>query len=106
MELTGNPVAEGLPTCARQDDPQASKDTQLLNWLRDNTCDLRCVPTAEDDYDWVVIEHHQQAPHEREIGRGFSYDPRDAILAAQAHHARGAEADSEVALLASRCEPH
>ncbi|WP_179090928.1 hypothetical protein, partial [Burkholderia pseudomallei] len=61
--------------------------TQRLDWLRDECCDLRSVsvPTGGDDYEvnWIVIQHHMTAPHEREIGRGFSDDPRDAIDAAR-----------------------
>lgn len=68
----------------------SNEDTHLLNWLRDNVCDLRCVPTADDDYDWVVIEHHMERPYEREVGRGFSTDPRDAIRAAVSNTAGAA----------------
>jgi len=68
---------------------QQVTDTARLDWLREECCDLRSVsvPTGGDDYDvhWVVIQHHMDAPHEREIGRGFSDDPRDAIDAARAH---------------------
>ena len=64
-----------------------TEDTQLLNWLRDECCDLRCisVPTGGDDYDvrWVVIQHHMAEPREREIGESFTDDPRDAIRAAR-----------------------
>ena len=62
-------------------------DTQRLDWLHDECCDLRSisVPTGGDDYDinWIVIQHHMAAPHEREIGRGFTDDPRSAIDAAR-----------------------
>ena len=63
---------------------QDAEDSSLLDWLKEHTCDLRCVSSSEDDYDWVVIEHHEAKPNEREIGRAYSYDPRDAIRAARA----------------------
>lgn len=66
---------------------QDADDSARLDWLRDNSCDLRCidVPTGGDDSDvhWVVIEHHMAKPHEREIGRSFSDEPREAIDAAR-----------------------
>ncbi|MDW9253148.1 hypothetical protein C7S16_6604 [Burkholderia thailandensis] len=85
---------EGIIAFARallatpQPEPRAEvTDTQRLDWLRDECCDLRSVsvPTGGDDYEvnWIVIQHHMIAPHEREIGRGFSDDPRDAIDAAR-----------------------
>ncbi|VVD75166.1 hypothetical protein [Pandoraea commovens] len=61
-------------------------DAKLLDWLRDETCDLRAinVPTGGDDFDvrWVVEEHQMPYPRAREIGRSFTDDPRDAIRAA------------------------
>lgn len=58
-------------------------DTRLLDALIHNSWDLRCinVPTGGDDYDiqWIVIEHHQAEPCEREVGRSFNDDPREAI---------------------------
>ena len=67
---------------------QDREDADLLDWLREETCDLRCInePTGGDDYDvrWIVIRHHMAKPHEREIGRSFTDDPRDAIRAARA----------------------
>lgn len=61
----------------------ARDDSALLDWLRDETCDLRCInaPTGGDDYDvrWQVIQHHMAKPHERIIGRSYSEEPRDAI---------------------------
>lgn len=72
---------------------QDREDADLLDWLREETCDLRCInqPTGGDDYEvrWVVISHHMAKPHEREIGRSFTDDPRDAIRAARA--AKGAD---------------
>lgn len=80
------------PAAAQPGAPEplpAAEDTALLDFLRDNTCDLRCidVPTGGDDseVDWIVIEHHMAKPHEREIGRGYADDPRAAIRAAIAH---------------------
>jgi hypothetical protein len=70
------------------DRQKRAQDGALLDWLRDNTCDLRCVnePTDGDDYEvrWVVIEHHMAEPREREIARSYTDDPRDAIHAALA----------------------
>jgi hypothetical protein len=67
---------------------EALTDTERLNFLRDETLDLRCidVPTGGDDADvrWIVIEHHMSKPHEREIARSFTDDPREAIDAARA----------------------
>ncbi|WP_199740033.1 hypothetical protein [Acidovorax sp. FJL06] len=84
----GQMVAYADATHAARAAPQpatadAVSDTALIDWLQDNACDLRCVLTAEDDFDWVVIEHHIGKPHEREIGRGYSFDLRAAIRAAQ-----------------------
>ncbi|RQR87677.1 MULTISPECIES: hypothetical protein [unclassified Burkholderia] len=66
--------------------PVGLTDTQRLDWLRDETCDLRCidVPTGGGDSDvrWIVVRHHMDEPHEREIGRSMSEEPRDAIDAA------------------------
>lgn len=62
------------------------KDAERLNLLRDGSLDLRCfnVPTGGDDCEihWRVIEHHMAEPREREIGRSYSDDPREAIDAA------------------------
>ena len=64
------------------------EDAELLDWLREECCDLRCIssPTGGDDYDvrWVVIQHHMAKPHEREIGESYTDEPRDAIRAARA----------------------
>lgn len=64
-------------------------DTKRLNWLRDNSCDLRCfdMPTGAGDADigWRVIEHHMAKPHERVVGEAFEDDPRKAIDAARHH---------------------
>lgn len=58
-------------------------DSKMIDWLRDETCDLRCinVPTGGDDCDvrWAVIQHHMAEPHEHEIGRSFTDEPREAI---------------------------
>ncbi|MBR8409787.1 hypothetical protein [Burkholderia cenocepacia] len=63
-------------------------DTDRLNWLRDETCDLRCIdiPTGAGDGEvqWVVVQHHMSKPHEREIGRSNKEEPREAIDAARA----------------------
>ncbi|MBR8201655.1 hypothetical protein [Burkholderia vietnamiensis] len=63
-------------------------DTARLDWLRDETCDLRCVdiPTGAGDSEvrWVVVQHHMSKPHEREIGRSVTEEPREAIDAARA----------------------
>ncbi|KQP36101.1 hypothetical protein [Pseudorhodoferax sp. Leaf274] len=71
----------------------AHPDTERLDCLRDYCLDLRCidVPTGAGDGDvhWVVIEHHMAKPHEREIGRSYSHDPRAAIDAARAAQAQG-----------------
>ena len=70
-------------------------DIARLNWLRDESCDLRCIdiPTGAGDSEvrWVVVQHHMSKPHEREIGRSHSEDPREAIDAARTggDHANG-----------------
>jgi hypothetical protein len=70
----------------------ASDDKVLLDFLRDTSCDLRSidVPTGGDDSDvhWRVIEHYMSEPREREIGRSWSDDPREAIRAAIAAQAK------------------
>ncbi len=67
-------------------EPLPSEDTQLLDFLQESSCDLRSIeaPTGGDDSDihWSVIQHHMAAPHEREIAREYSDDPRAAIRAA------------------------
>jgi protein-tyrosine-phosphatase len=63
-------------------------DTARLDWLRDETCDLRCIdiPTGAGDSEvrWVVVQHHMSKPNEREIGRSVTEEPREAIDAARA----------------------
>lgn len=58
-------------------------DTQRLDALRENSWDLRCidVPTGGGDSDihWRVVEHHMTEPHERDVGRCYRDEPRDAI---------------------------
>ena len=63
---------------------EQDSDAALLDWLRDGCCDLRCIslptPGGDDsDVRWTVIEHHMAEPREREIGRSFTDNPRDAI---------------------------
>ena len=69
-----------------------ASDKALLDFLRDTSCDLRSidVPTGGDDSDvhWRVIEHYMSEPREREIGRSWSDDPREAIRAAIAAQAK------------------
>lgn len=71
---------DALTTAARAAEPE---DTKLLNWLREESCDLRCidVPTGQGDGDvhWVVVGHYQAQPIEREVGRSYSDEPREAI---------------------------
>lgn len=54
---------------------------ELYKKLEENSWDLRCVDvsTGGDDYDilWVVIEHYQSKPHDRDIGSGKT--PLEAI---------------------------
>jgi hypothetical protein len=73
----GTPTAQG-----------GALDAARLDWLRDNSCDLRCVDSAtiqgDGDIHWVVIEHYMAKPQEREIGRAYRDDPRAAIDAARA----------------------
>ncbi|MBR8007174.1 hypothetical protein [Burkholderia vietnamiensis] len=71
-----------------QPEPRAEvTDTMRLDWLRDETCDLRCIdiPTGAGDSEvrWVVVQHHMSKPHEREIGRSTTEEPREAIDAAR-----------------------
>ena len=60
-------------------------DATLITYLTENCLDLRCVSTptggGDAEVEWVVIEHHQAEPHDREIGRASS--PRKAITAAR-----------------------
>ncbi|UIY60039.1 hypothetical protein [Burkholderia cepacia] len=75
-------------TWSGQPEPRAEvMDIARLNWLRDESCDLRCIdiPTGAGDSEvrWVVVQHHMSKPHEREIGRSHSEDPREAIDAAR-----------------------
>lgn len=83
-----DPFTQGYTLGLAHNASQHGDDTELLDWLKRECCDLRCisVPTGGDDHDvrWVVIEHHMAAPHEREIGESFTDDPRDAIRAALA----------------------
>ena len=81
---------------ATQPGADAMDDTKLLNFLRDECCDLRCdsSPTGGDDSEvyWKVIEHHMAKPHEREIGRSYRDEPRQAIRAAMAADQEGGAA--------------
>ena len=56
--------------------PDSNKWVRVMDRLGEENCDLRCVnvPTGGDDYItmWLVIEHYEQEPKEREIGRGKS----------------------------------
>lgn len=56
-------------------------EIERWKWLEEELCDLRCVsePTGGDDCDvaWVVIEHYEAAPQERQIGYGRT--PQEAI---------------------------
>lgn len=57
-------------------------DTELLDWLDDEACDLRCVSTANGDagdhsLNWEVVEHYC-GRQERVIGMGII--ARDAIF--------------------------
>ncbi|WP_329832734.1 hypothetical protein [Stenotrophomonas geniculata] len=60
-------------------------DGSLIDHLAANCLDLRCirVPTGGGDaeVEWVVIEHQQAEPQEREIGRASN--PRKAIEASR-----------------------
>ena len=66
-----------------QEPQQPNGDTQLLDFLREESLDLRCidVPTGGDDYDirWLVVGHYQGKTRERLIGESFTDEPRDAI---------------------------
>lgn len=61
------------------------RDGSLIDHLAANCLDLRCirVPTGGGDaeVEWVVIEHQQAEPQEREIGRASN--PRKAIEASR-----------------------
>ena len=74
--------AAGVPAAA-PDARDALDDTALLDFIQSESWDLRSidVPTGAGDSDvhWQVIEHHMAAPHEREVGRSYSDDPREAI---------------------------
>ncbi|MXN29192.1 hypothetical protein [Delftia sp. CH05] len=89
--------AQAAPAAPAAPAVDASDDKALLDFLRDTSCDLRSidVPTGGDDSDvhWRVIEHYMSEPREREIGRSWSDDPREAIRAAIAAQAKeGGEA--------------
>lgn len=95
VEALVRQVLRDLPS-APQPSPAAqgdALDAARLDWLRDNSCDLRCVDSAtgqgDGDIHWIVIEHHMTAPVEREIGRAYRDDPRAAIDAARAAHQEG-----------------
>lgn len=79
--LAATPAA-GVPAAA-PDARDALDDTALLDFIQSESWDLRSidVPTGAGDSDvhWQVIEHHMAAPHEREVGRSYSDDPREAI---------------------------
>ncbi|UEC03930.1 hypothetical protein [Burkholderia vietnamiensis] len=85
LELLGRLTA--LLDSPSQPEPRAEvTDTDRLNWLRDEACDLRCIdmPTGAGDSEvrWIVVQHHMSKPHEREIGRSTTEEPREAIDAA------------------------
>lgn len=72
--------------CEVKKPAEQSEDGRLLDWLRDEACDLRCinVPTGGDDYSvrWQVVSHWQARPHERVEAQSYTEEPRDAIRAA------------------------
>lgn len=74
-------------------------DTELFDAIVSNSWDLRCisVPTGGDDYDihWIVIEHHEAEPCEREIGRAYYDDPREAIRAALRNQNRHSDCNDQ-----------
>lgn len=75
-----------LATPPQEPQAEQSEDGRLLDWLRDESCDLRCisVPTDNDDHSvhWQVVGHWQAKPHERVVGESYTDEPRDAIRAA------------------------
>jgi hypothetical protein len=68
---------------ALADNVAGPSDTELLDALRENSWDLRCisVPTGGDDHDidWTIVEHHQADPQERTIAQAYRDEPRHAI---------------------------
>lgn len=63
---------------------EAAADKARLDFITDETLDLRCfdVPTGGDDYSvaWQVIQHHMAPPRKRVIGEAEEYEgPRIAI---------------------------
>lgn len=65
---------------------QKTTDTALLDFLRDESLDLRCfdMPTGGDDADigWRTVQHHMGEPRERVASEVYHDDPRAAIIAA------------------------
>jgi hypothetical protein len=57
-------------------DGDEKADSEWLDIIEGECWDLRCldVATFGGDYEveWIVIEHHQAAPRQRQIGRGDS----------------------------------
>jgi hypothetical protein len=85
-------LAAAAPQAPAAPAVDASDDKALLDFLWASSCDLRSidVPTGGDDSDvhWRVIEHYMSEPREREIGRSWSDDPREALRAAIAAQAK------------------
>lgn len=64
------------------------KFKNYLEFVEDNYVSIKCanIPIAADNFivDWIAIEHYQEKPYEREIGRGKT--PGEAIQSAIIRH--------------------
>lgn len=68
--------------------PQAqadARDTELLDFLKDQCIDLRCFTTSDgEDVGWRTVQHHMGEPRERVVSEVCSDEPRRAIREAMA----------------------
>jgi hypothetical protein len=74
-DSTTKMLSEALAATEGSDGDEKA-DSEWLDIIEGECWDLRCldVATFGGDYEveWIVIEHHQAAPRQRQIGRGDS----------------------------------
>ncbi|UUC95560.1 hypothetical protein [Comamonas sp. C11] len=78
------PKHSPLPMHAPQAQADA-RDTELLDFLKDQCIDLRCFTTSDgDDVGWRTVQHHMGEPRERVVSEVCGDEPRRAIREAMA----------------------
>ena len=60
------------------DNAALKQDQAMLNFIKDESLDLRCY-AIDEDVGWETVQHHMGRPHQRIASRVFDDDPRKAI---------------------------